>query len=163
MGGGASRRQLAWHLSFRVLRPRSQEVRMSVVFDVTDVPSWAAYPLPEERFERAVEALLFPDEPMPTGTTGLVETSIEGCSHPGEMLIGAGHMHAAVAGVHWAFDQHRRLVLAPDAIWMLIVQGFSHHVAAHAEELRSRFVHHEGQLVLTVRRDDFVKGPQPVV
>jgi Domain of unknown function (DUF4419) len=67
-------------------------------------------------------------------------------------------LHAAVAGVHWAFDQHRRLVLSPDAIWMLIVQGFSHHVAAHAEALRSRFVRHEGKLELTVRRDDFVKG-----
>jgi hypothetical protein len=59
---------------------------------------------------------------------------------------------------HAAYDRHFPLVLSPDDVWLAIVQGFANHVNAHAERLRGRFVAHEGQKVLSVRRDGFVKG-----
>jgi hypothetical protein len=43
-------------------------------------------------------------------------------------------------------------------IWLLLCQGVAHHVNLHAEDLRSRFVRHQGQVRIVVRRDDFIKG-----
>jgi hypothetical protein len=62
--------------------------------------------------------------------------------------------HPFIDAVHIAFAQHRPLTLSPDAIWLLIAQGFSHHVAENAESLRSRLVRHEGKRELTVQAFD---------
>jgi hypothetical protein len=43
-------------------------------------------------------------------------------------------------------------------IWLLICQGVAHHVNVHAEDLRSRFVQHQGKAQIEVRRDDFING-----
>ncbi len=66
--------------------------------------------------------------------------------------------HGFVAAVHAAFDDHRPLVLTPDAVWLAIAQGFAAHVVANAQTLRSRMVSHSGREIIAVRRDDFVKG-----
>ena len=50
-----------------------------------------------------------------------------------------------------AFASHRPVQLSPDAIWMLISQGFSQHVNRHAEELRSILVDHEGRMELKAK------------
>lgn len=50
-----------------------------------------------------------------------------------------------------AYALHYSLVLSPDDIWLIICQGFSRYVDAHAEELRSLFVDHQGKMELTVR------------
>lgn len=49
-------------------------------------------------------------------------------------------------------------MLSPDDVWLAIVQGFASHVNVHAEQLRDRFVAHQGQKILSIRRDGFVKG-----
>jgi hypothetical protein len=77
---------------------------------------------------------------LPKPKTSVV-SSIEGC-HP---LIGA---------VGTAFAQHRPLVLSPDSIWLLIAQGFSHHLAQNAEELRGRLVRHQGKRELITAIQD---------
>jgi hypothetical protein len=56
--------------------------------------------------------------------------------------------HPLIDAVHAAFSLHYPLTLSPDAIWLVIAQGFSHHVAANAEQLRHRLVRHEGQRTL---------------
>lgn len=56
-----------------------------------------------------------------------------------------GSRHPLVAAVHLAFSRHLPLTLSPDAIWLTIVQGFSHHINNHAEALRGRLVRHEGR------------------
>lgn len=66
--------------------------------------------------------------------------------------------HPFVAASHLAFAEHRDLVLTPDAIWLLLVQGLAQHVSAHAEELRPRFVAHEGKLEITVIHNGLVRG-----
>lgn len=58
--------------------------------------------------------------------------------------------HPFIDAVHIAFSEHRPLALSPDAIWLLIAQGFSHHVAENAESLRPRLVRHEGKRELKV-------------
>jgi Domain of unknown function (DUF4419) len=50
-----------------------------------------------------------------------------------------------VEAVHLAFSRHLPLELSPDAIWLTIVQGFSHHVNEFSEALRGRLVTHQGQ------------------
>ena len=50
------------------------------------------------------------------------------------------------------------LVLSPDIMWLLVAHGVAHHVKANAESLRHRFVRHQGQARLEVRRDQFRKG-----
>ncbi|EIW77669.1 hypothetical protein CONPUDRAFT_167769 [Coniophora puteana RWD-64-598 SS2] len=49
-----------------------------------------------------------------------------------------------------AYNRHRALVLRPDDVWLAILTQFSFFVNAHAEELRSSFVSHEGKKELTV-------------
>ncbi|EIW81428.1 hypothetical protein CONPUDRAFT_124551 [Coniophora puteana RWD-64-598 SS2] len=49
-----------------------------------------------------------------------------------------------------AYNNHRALVLRPDDVWLAIVTQFSFFVNAHAEELRSLFVAHEGKMELKV-------------
>jgi Domain of unknown function (DUF4419) len=67
------------------------------------------------------------------------------------MISRAGsRCHPFIDAVHIAFSQHRPLTLSPDAIWLLIAQGFSYHVAENAESLRPRLVRHEGKRELTV-------------
>jgi hypothetical protein len=53
--------------------------------------------------------------------------------------------HPLIDAIHTAFAQHRPLILSPDDIWLVIAQGFSHHVTENAEKLRPRLVRHQGR------------------
>lgn len=58
-----------------------------------------------------------------------------------------------------AYADHRPVELSPEALWLLICQGFSLHVNNNAEELRSLFVDFEGKRTLMassqgIRLDD---------
>jgi len=66
--------------------------------------------------------------------------------------------HAFVIAANLAYDRHYPLTLSPDMIWLLIAQGFALHVHANAETLRSRLVSHEGNRMLYIRRDTFIRG-----
>ena len=57
-----------------------------------------------------------------------------------------------------AFAYHYPLVMKPDDIWCLISYAFATHLDKNAEELRSRFVAHQGKKVLEVRVDHFTLG-----
>ena len=81
----------------------------------------------------------------------------ESCSQYHGSVIGA-KFHPFFAAIHFAFCDHRPLVLSPDIFWLLILQGLARHLEVNAETLRPHFVDHEGKRELTVRRDDFVKG-----
>ena len=58
--------------------------------------------------------------------------------------------HPFFDGMHQAYADHRPFVLSPDAVWLIICQGFAHHVNLYAEELRPMFVNFDGKRVLTV-------------
>ncbi|MEO1514739.1 MAG: DUF4419 domain-containing protein [Bacteroidota bacterium] len=63
--------------------------------------------------------------------------------------------NAFAHAVYQAYATHRPLVISPDVIWLLIVQGLALHIQENAEDLRSTFVDHKGQLNLDVKRIEF--------
>jgi hypothetical protein len=78
-----------------------------------------------------------------------------------ESLVDGPVVPAFVLAAHVAFSEHRPLVLSPDDVWFTVLQGVAAHVALHAAELRDRFVSHEGQLLLEIRRDDLAPAADP--
>jgi|SRR3989344_2254215 len=44
-----------------------------------------------------------------------------------------------------AYNEHHRLIITPDAVWLAIMTQFSVYLEKHAEQLRSKFVSFEGQ------------------
>jgi Domain of unknown function (DUF4419) len=62
--------------------------------------------------------------------------------------------HPLIDAVHVAFSQHRPLILSPDDIWLVIAQGFGHHVTENSEVLRHRLVRHQGRRELGTTVDD---------
>ena len=61
------------------------------------------------------------------------------------------HMrHGLVQTISEAYLEQRALVLRPDDIWLTILTQFSLYVNEHAEELRHKFVAHEGKQKLIV-------------
>jgi hypothetical protein len=58
-----------------------------------------------------------------------------------------------------AFAEHRPVKISPDAIWLLICQQFGEYVKQNAEQLRDKFVSHDGtmDLVVATNRDLFAK------
>jgi hypothetical protein len=57
--------------------------------------------------------------------------------------------HPLVDAISYAFSEHRPLTVSPDAIWLVIAQGFSRHITKSAEAMRGRLVRHEGSRELT--------------
>ena len=53
-------------------------------------------------------------------------------------------------GFYSAYENHLPIRLTPDIIWLLIVQGFSHHVNYNSKELREKFVNFEGKKKLEI-------------
>ena len=53
-------------------------------------------------------------------------------------------------GFYTAHTNHYPIRIKPDHIWLLIIQGFSHHVNINSFELRSMFVTFEGKKELVV-------------
>ena len=49
-----------------------------------------------------------------------------------------------------AYNQHHKLVIRPDDVWVAILTQFSKYVELHSEELRSKFVSHQGKKTLEV-------------
>ena len=54
-------------------------------------------------------------------------------------------------GFYLAHSNHYPIRIKPDHIWLLIVQAFSNHVNANAENLRNYFVNFSGQQTLIVK------------
>lgn len=57
-----------------------------------------------------------------------------------------------------AYNNHRRLELSPDHIWLAIARVAAEHITSKSEELRKKFVDFEGKKALEIRRNEFVKG-----
>jgi hypothetical protein len=82
-------------------------------------------------------------------------TQIEDESKFGKEMISM-EMHPFIQAIHLAYSNHLPVILTPDMIWYLIATGTSIHIRKNAERLRSKFVNHEGQKEIVVRRDYFV-------
>ncbi len=53
--------------------------------------------------------------------------------------------------IGYAFNVHCPLVLTPDAVWLTLLTGLTHHIDADPEKMRQHFVSHEGKKELEVR------------
>ncbi|MDR1809122.1 MAG: DUF4419 domain-containing protein [Prevotella sp.] len=71
-------------------------------------------------------------------------------SHADINLVHFGSSHPFFQGMYAAYADHRPFVLSPDMIWLLISQGFAHHVNNNAEILRQQLVGFDGKTTLTV-------------
>lgn len=115
---------------------------MSVTFEVSEVPPPAARPK-TVGFAKAMNTRFgSKSEACAANLTELIPTT----------------MNPFVHAAHLAFADHHGLALSPDDVWLCIAQGFAQHIDLHAEELRGRFVRHQGQAEIVVIRDRFVKG-----
>ena len=53
-------------------------------------------------------------------------------------------------GFYSAYENHLPICLTPDIMWLLIVQGFAHHINFNANYLREKLVNFEGKKTLEV-------------
>lgn len=95
-----------------------------------------------------------------TSVRSLLAKRVEAMACAAERLVSCDTSHAFVKAAHDAFYDHHPLVIRPDDIWFCIAQGFVTHVAQHTEQLRSRFVAHQGKKRLIVERPDFFLGQE---
>ena len=86
---------------------------------------------------------------------------VESYSHifNGEKIIETS-MHPFIECIHQAFIGHRPIVISPDDIWLLIIQGFTEHISKMPEFYRKKLVNHQGTMKLSVRDDSLIKGQQ---
>jgi hypothetical protein len=68
------------------------------------------------------------------------------------------HKNGFIGAAIQAFKKHYPLEVKPIHFWLLIMQGIAEHVNKNPEELRTKWVDHEGQVELSIVRDDFVLG-----
>ena len=61
-----------------------------------------------------------------------------------------GEEHPFFNGMHMAYAGHRPFVLSPDAVWLLVCQGFVQHIDHNADTLRPLLVDFEGKKELKV-------------
>ena len=65
-------------------------------------------------------------------------------------LISNNFPNSFIALCHVAFAEHRPMALTPDLLWHYIMKGISIHINKYSEELRKKFVSHEGKKELVV-------------
>lgn len=85
-------------------------------------------------------------------------TPIEAHSHGERRLVADVHFHPFLAAVHLAFSEHRALVISPDMIWLLIIQGFALHVRFAEKFVGPRIFPSGGPRLIEIRRDAFLPG-----
>lgn len=83
---------------------------------------------------------------------------IESCSDYHKQVIEGHPEQSLVVSTYLAFANHQHLVLSPDAVWLTILQGLSHHIHLDPEAYRDLLVDHQGRLMIKVEPKDFVEG-----
>ena len=79
---------------------------------------------------------------------------------PNGVVESVDSMHPFASCIASAYSMHLPLRLSPDDVWLVLAQGFATHIRLHAEQLRERFVEHEGKVTLQVQRHDFERGAE---
>jgi hypothetical protein len=79
----------------------------------------------------------------------ILQSSFTGAEWTGAKICPS--RNGLVMAVYEAYSHHHHLKIRPEDVWLSILTQMSFHINAHAEELRSLFVRHEGkeQLVVT--------------
>lgn len=80
-------------------------------------------------------------------------------SHISAPLVRSG-THSFLYGMYEAYCHHRPFILSPDMIWLLISQGFAHHVNFNSEKLRTFFVDFKQKKSLSIQANDLLHNPE---
>ena len=89
---------------------------------------------------------------------GLVDAGGVMPHDPSEEVVEGSHPHGFIAAAISAFANHYPLALRPQHFWLMILQAIATHVELNAEEVRSKWVAHEGKKELLVWRHGFRLG-----
>ncbi len=100
--------------------------------------------LPEVRPHQALAALL--------------GGPVESCFDFHTPLLAGIEGQPLILSALWAYAEHRPLVIAPDAVWLTILQGLAHHVAIDPEKHREQLVEHRGRRTCSVSVRGFFAG-----
>ncbi|KAK8070445.1 hypothetical protein PG997_010648 [Apiospora hydei] len=84
----------------------------------------------------------------------ILQSSLEGDKLPPVLLA---HKNGFVNAVARAYSSHHHLIIRPDDVWLAIISQFSLYVNKHAEELRGKFVAHEGQKELLIKYENVTR------
>jgi hypothetical protein len=79
----------------------------------------------------------------------LIQCSFDPSTSPKLVAKSNGFVQTCIT----AYSDHHHLIIRPDDVWITILTQLSLYINAHAEELRSHFVQHEGQKMLLVEMD----------
>ncbi|KAI0760356.1 hypothetical protein C8Q74DRAFT_1295634 [Fomes fomentarius] len=79
----------------------------------------------------------------------ILDSSVNDEELEGTVPVSNGFVHAMLT----AYGSHHHLRIRPDDVWLAILIQLSFYVGAHAEELRSYFVAHDGQKTLRIKSE----------
>ena len=99
-----------------------------------------------------VEELSKPEKLLPVWKVEAKENTLSVNVDADSLVLSYG-THPFFYGMYEAYASHRPFVLSPDMVWMLISQGFSHHINADPEKYRDRMVDFQGKMQLVVESD----------
>lgn len=79
-----------------------------------------------------------------------IKNKVKGVNLYSSPALTVGGTSPLFHAVSYAFNSHCPLVITPDAAWLTILTGLTHHIDTDPEGLRRHFVHHDGKMILTV-------------
>ncbi len=119
-----------------ISHPKTQSVKNSIILQLEDLTPP----------EKPLEELPLKD------VLAKFSDKIEAHSSPAPQLVANGY-HSFIHGMYQAYSEHRPFVLSPDMIWLLICQGFSHHVNFNHQTKKEVFPHLQKKQKLIVEKD----------
>ena len=135
-------------------------IQSDIIIDSGNIDTTDATPAATQTLVIDVETLKAPKGPL---TTTSYETALRNIlslfDKEGSIIVAHTRQTRPVVEsgnpffctLYRAYADHRPIELSPEALWLLICQGFSLHVDNNAESLRSMFVDFEGKRTLTVQ------------
>lgn len=107
----------------------------------------------EEVYRKLIQADVNLDPFLVTYADMEIPYGIVTHSNMPDSLVNFGY-HSFFNGMYQAYADHRPFVISPDMIWLLISQGFAHHVNASPELLRDLFVDFTGKRTLVISSEN---------
>lgn len=138
--------------------PIHNSYQKSITFKIADVPlatdTLEMMPYGEILHNAYVRDVLIMQEEMYQGNSEFTPPNrrLECFSRDRQPLVPAA-INGFFEAVHKAYARHMPLVISPDMIWLVIVQGLARHIHENSETLRSHFVQHNGKKTINVHLD----------
>ncbi|MEI6409880.1 MAG: DUF4419 domain-containing protein [Bacteroidota bacterium] len=126
--------------------PYRKAQEAAVGLEGRNVGAWRIYVEKDSSIKQEDKWSLMNDNRFPKRI--IIEAAAKGSGE----LVNTYSANAVAAAMVTAYAEHRPLVLSPDMIWLLILQGFASHIEADPEKMRPYFVDFQGPKTLEVVR-----------